>query len=279
MSVATALATEGDRVVRAEERFHLVEQVLEGRWLTFRSPGNPRAFDPGVDLHPLAGLTRREGIALERGGSLYSQNPRFWTGPDGWAPAGDVLSLRLTGGTAEVQVVEVDEEARERGLRLADRVMSRVALPDGLSADTMDKQARALLGLLAEDPRLLREPVAPLSSFLPRAPEPRTTTRDYDDSWPPSVQISLAPRLCDRLLRAADADDLPLAAWLTAEISRMASWPGHNDPSYRSAEVRRTGHYLPHDYPDDDFPHGLYHDDPYEYPDDGWTSAAAPLDR
>lgn len=272
-SVSQALAQHHDGgIVRVGARFHLTAQLLDGRWLSLPRPLDPRAFDPKVDLEPMAGLARRPGIPLTSGGSLHARDSGSWTGPDGWAPVGEVLGLRLCAGTLEVRVVEVDEMARACGLQLADRVMAGVSLPYGLTSQTTSKQAESLLCLLAEDEQLLRAPVAPLSWFLP---QPLQHTRDtgHGGGWPPTVQLSLPPALYERLQHAADADDLPIQAWLVSELSRLASWPPDGGPPW-SDDGRRYGRDHLASSPD----HDEEYDDPYERLDDG-VPASLVVDR
>lgn len=227
MSVNSALGWASDgRALRIDDHFHLVTSLLDRRWLTMPAPPDPRRFEPGVDLECLLGFARREGIPLATGGSLRGHRFGAWTGPGGWAPAGDFIGLRLVDGIAEVAPVELDEEVRTRGDELAERILSA---PDYERAlDGGERLVRAVLTLLQVDDVVLREPVPPLSVIFP-VPTPPIFARPAPfPAAPPgfsALQIFLPPGLHADLADAAHEVGVGLDRWVVDELARLAAWP------------------------------------------------------
>lgn len=123
-SVTTALSWNQDgRALLVRDRYHAVTDLLEGRWLTFAAPvDDPWGAHPNVDLACLSGVVEREGLPLAGGGTVTAQRYSHgsWQWPEGSLPAGETLGLRLTGGTAQVSAVVLDDDAKRRGERLVE---------------------------------------------------------------------------------------------------------------------------------------------------------------
>ncbi|MGH8939049.1 MAG: hypothetical protein ACRDV2_06830, partial [Actinomycetes bacterium] len=151
-----------------------------------------------------------------------------------------LVGLRLSGGTAEIAPVTLDDTAAERGSRLAERVLARASLKYGWGYDTPDRLVCALLALLHDDDRVLREPVAPLHTLLPAEPparpEPDPMTRRSAGPYDVPLQLFLRPEVYDELGDAADRSGTPLGDWVAGELSRLVAWPAL-PPELRYEEV------------------------------------------
>lgn len=234
------------RVVRADGRYHLVERLLEGRWLTLERPDDPQSFDPDIDLQCLSGLVHREGVPLASGGCLAGSTyyGGGWTGPVGWVPSGEVIGLRLLDGVAHVSSVVVDDDVRHRGERLAARLKERFP-PRSFDIHRRHDVAAILLRLLVEDDDVLREPVPPLRRLFP-APEPATHLPA--DPFRTTLRVRLSPQVYASLVDAAAEAGVPLDAWVAGELDRLHAWPRRpwldEDPRLTGAEP----------WPDEDAP-------------------------
>jgi hypothetical protein len=229
-AVASALSWNMDgRAFRVGDRFHAVSELLEGRWLTFdRSADEPAPANPGVDLACLTGLIERDGLALAGGGIVKTRRYGYepWTGPDGWLPEGEILGLRLLGGTAELRAVVIDEAAEKRGECLVERLSAGNRNRSFGYGERHKAAGEGLLALLAQDDDLLREPVPPLSSLLP--PPPEELRRNAGDAPPPfwpTVHIHLSPELYGQLDQVAGAMGARLDHWLTDQMVWLADSP------------------------------------------------------
>jgi hypothetical protein len=217
------------RAFRVGDRFHAVSELLEGRWLTLdRSADEPATANLNIDLACLTGLIAREGLALAGGGILkarrYGDEP--WTGPDGWLPEGDILGLRLLGGTAELRAVVIDEAAEKRGECLVERLSAGNRNGSFGYGERRKAASQGLLALLAEDDDLLREPVPPLSTLLPPpAAELRSPAWDVPPPFWPTVHIHMSPELYGQLDQVAPAIGARLDHWLTDQMVWLADSP------------------------------------------------------
>lgn len=232
LSVQSSIGWNADgRVHRVGDTYHLVSDLLEGRWLALERPTYPRHFDAGLDLHCLWGLARRDGVPLATGGELRAE--RYggrWAGPEGWAPPGDVIALRLVAGTAEVSAVELDDAARDRGHRLAER-LDEMSRPAYSAAPRDGRIVRSLLTLLLEDGDVLREPTPPLSALFPDAATPQRSSSRHEPYQPyeafgaPPLTVSLPLTVYADLADAAADAGAPLAAWVADQLCRLTAWP------------------------------------------------------
>jgi hypothetical protein len=230
LSVAGAIGGHADgRVVRIGDQFHLATALLDGRWLTLAAPTDDRAFEPGFDLYCLVGVAERDGIPLATGGRLRGSRHGMWSGPRGWAPDGELVGLRLSGGTAEIAAVSLNDTAAERGDQLAERVLAGAPRAYRWGLDRPDRLAHSLFALLHLDDGLLREPVAPLHTLLPAEPPNRAESEPVlrRSAGPHDVHLRLLlpPEVYGGLSDAAALDGTPVEDWVAAELRRLAAWP------------------------------------------------------
>lgn len=224
LAVQGALQYDG-RVLRVEATYHLVERLLEGRWLSLERPDDPERFHPDIDLQCLQGLASRDGVPLAAGGRLA--RPTYgvgWSGPRDWAPPGEVIGLRLVEGVAHVSSIDVDDEVRQRGEQLTARLNARLSLRPHAGHPRHDV-AQALLELLHEDDDLLGEPVPPLRRLFP-APPP--DTRRYGPTGSvesTTLHVTVPPQVYAGLVEAADDVGVPVNIWLADELARLHTWP------------------------------------------------------
>lgn len=220
-SVEGALAYDG-RTLRIEDRYHLVERLLDGRWLTLDRPGDPRTFRPDLDLRCLDGPALKDGVPLASGGHLRRSSwGDGWTGPAGWAPPGEVIGIRLVAGVAHVSSVEVDDDMRQRGEQLVARLEERCA-PGSYAGRGRLAVPEAVLRLLHEDDEVLRRPVPPLRWLFPADTSPYRAVGSGEGA---TVHVVLPPHVYDDLLEVADDAGVPVSTWVADELTRLHTWP------------------------------------------------------
>lgn len=226
LSVQSALRYDG-RTLCVDGRYHLVERVLDGRWLTLERPENPQKFDPDIDLKCLEAMAQKDGVPLASGGHL-KQSTYYgggWSGPADWAPPGEVIGIRLVAGVAHVSSVDVDDDVRQRGEQLVPRLEERIPTRSYALDRRHTAAGDALLMLLHEDDDVLRQPVPPLSRLFP-APEPDTHRyRPAGTFATTTLRVPLAPEVYAGLAEAADYHGVSVDTWVADELTRLYAWP------------------------------------------------------
>lgn len=213
------------RALGINGRYHLVERLLEGRWLTFERPDDPQWFHPDIDLQCLDGLADRSGVPLATGGLLTrSTYGGSWAGPKGWVPPGEVIGLRLVAAVAHVSSVDVDDDLRQRGERLVARLEGRLA-PGSNGGHRGHTVANAVLRLLHEDDEALRQPVPPLQRLFPApAPDPRHYGQAGSVDTK-ALHVVLSSQVYAGLVEAAAEAGVPVDTWVADELARLYAWP------------------------------------------------------
>lgn len=235
-SVKSALLSRGDEApVLPDGRYGFTLRLLEGCWLTTRQRNGDRLV-PSFDLGLLQRLVASRPVPLATGGSVESSSfADGLSGPPGWLPHhadGALIGVRLSGGVLDVRPVVLDADASARGTDLAARLRARVSSrgswwpAHGLGRE--HEVWRALVQLVAQEPKVLAVPVAPLSELLPdmaHRPEAAVVLGD-------PVVLSLPVALRERLQAHSDGDGVPLPRWLTdrlEELARDGTWWGRRN--------------------------------------------------